>query len=107
MFSYQNFDDVFVFDPDCYYSEATIRSIEAHRKKLEGLFIERVMKLLGIKRRIVPPPLCRIVSALLTTNQPPNTILQNLMMTSKTFIRPLLRPLAQIITKSLSFTTYS
>jgi len=51
MFSFTNFDDVFAFDPDCYYDEAAVREIELNRKKLEGLFVERVMKLLGIKRR--------------------------------------------------------
>lgn len=51
MFNYQNFDDVFAFDIDCYYDDAACRDVEVHRKKLEGLFIDRVMKLMGIKRR--------------------------------------------------------
>jgi hypothetical protein len=51
MFNYQNFDEVFNFDPDISYDEDTVSEIESNRKLLEGLFIERVIKLLGIKRR--------------------------------------------------------
>jgi hypothetical protein len=51
MFSYQDFDEVFSFDPECSYDEDTVSDIEDNRKQLEGLFIEKVMKLLGIKRR--------------------------------------------------------
>jgi hypothetical protein len=51
MFNYQNFDEVFGFDPDCSYDDDAVAEIEANRKHLEGLFIEKVMKLLGIKRR--------------------------------------------------------
>jgi len=51
MFSYHNFDEVFSFDPECTYDEDTVAEIEDNRKRLEGLFIEKVMKLLGIKRR--------------------------------------------------------
>jgi len=52
MFNYLNFDDVFAFDTDCSYDESTVRDVEGSRKKLEGLFIDRVMKLLPIKRRL-------------------------------------------------------
>jgi hypothetical protein len=51
MFNYQNFDEVFSFDPDCSYDDETVSEIEGNRKQLDGLFIEKVMKLLGIKRR--------------------------------------------------------
>jgi hypothetical protein len=51
MFNYQHFDEVFSFDPGCSYDEDAIHSIEANRKVLQGLFIDRVLKLLGIKRR--------------------------------------------------------
>jgi len=51
MFDYQNFDEVFGFAPDCSYDEVAVQGIEAHRKALEGLFFEKVLKLLGIKRR--------------------------------------------------------
>jgi hypothetical protein len=51
MFNYQRFDEVFSFDPGCSYDEDAIHSIEAHRKGLQGLFVDRVLKLLGIKRR--------------------------------------------------------
>lgn len=49
---------MFSFDTECSYDEETIKSIEMNRKKLEGLFIEKVMKLMGIKRRerILPSP---------------------------------------------------
>lgn len=52
MFSYQNFDEVFGFDPECSYDEIAIQGVEANRKALQGLFIEKVLKLLGIKRRV-------------------------------------------------------
>jgi hypothetical protein len=51
MSNYQNFDEVFSFDPECSYDDDTVAEIERNRKQLEGLFIEKVMKLLGIKRR--------------------------------------------------------
>jgi hypothetical protein len=51
MFNYHNFNEVFSFEPGCSYDEDAIRSIEANRKVLQGLFIDRVLKLLGIKRR--------------------------------------------------------
>lgn len=50
MFNYQDFDEVFAFDPRCSYDEIAIQGIEANRKALQGLFIEKVLKLLGIKR---------------------------------------------------------
>jgi hypothetical protein len=50
IFNYQNFDDVF-FDPDCSYDENVVREIEQSKKDLEGQLIEKVMKLMGIKRR--------------------------------------------------------
>ncbi len=51
MSNYLVFEDVFDFDPECSYEDDTIAEIEANRKALDGLFIEKVMKLLGIKRR--------------------------------------------------------
>lgn len=51
MFNYQNFAEVFAFDPECSYDEDTVLQIEGNRKALEGLFIDRVMKMLGIVRR--------------------------------------------------------
>jgi hypothetical protein len=51
IFNYQNFDDVFFFDPDCSYDENVVREIEQSKKDLEGQLIEKVMKLMGIKRR--------------------------------------------------------
>ena len=51
LFNYQKFEEVFDFDPDCYHDEIASQGIERNRKTLEGLFIERVLKLLGIKRR--------------------------------------------------------
>ncbi|RFU23786.1 hypothetical protein B7463_g12552, partial [Scytalidium lignicola] len=57
MLVYQDFDQVFSFNPECQYEKSQIHSIDTHRKKLEGLFIDRVLKLLGIKRpsKIYPP----------------------------------------------------
>lgn len=51
MFNYHNFDEVFGFDPECSYDEAAIHGIDEHRKALEGLFLDKVLKLLQIKRR--------------------------------------------------------
>ncbi|KAF8857095.1 hypothetical protein BDZ45DRAFT_675034 [Acephala macrosclerotiorum] len=57
IFDYHNFDEVFEFDPECAYDDDTIASIEENRKAIAGLFIERVMKALGIKRpaKYYPP----------------------------------------------------
>ncbi|KUJ14641.1 uncharacterized protein LY89DRAFT_783738 [Mollisia scopiformis] len=57
IFNYHNFDEVFEFDPECTYDDETVAAIEQNRKDLEGLFIERVMKALGIKRpaKYYPP----------------------------------------------------
>lgn len=51
MFSYLNFEDVFSFDPNCVYDESAIHGIEAHRKTLGGLYVDKVLKLLGIRKR--------------------------------------------------------
>jgi hypothetical protein len=51
MFDITNFDDVFGFDPKYSYSAEAVESIEQHRAAFEGLFVDRVLKLLGIKRR--------------------------------------------------------
>ena len=51
MFNYHHFDEVFAFDPGCSYDEDAIHGIEENRKALQGLFVDRVLKLLGIKRR--------------------------------------------------------
>ncbi|KFX94520.1 hypothetical protein O988_06254 [Pseudogymnoascus sp. VKM F-3808] len=50
MFEITNFDDVFGFDPKYSYSAEAVESIEQHRAAFEGLFVDRVLKLLGIKR---------------------------------------------------------
>ncbi|KAH8819585.1 nuclear pore complex assembly-domain-containing protein [Xylogone sp. PMI_703] len=57
MLTYQEFNEVFSFNPDCEYEKSQIHNIDAHRKKLNGLFIDRVLKLLGIKRpsKVYPP----------------------------------------------------
>lgn len=51
MFNYKNFEGVFDFGPDCSYEDDDVRTIEKNRRALEGLFIDKVMKMLGIKRR--------------------------------------------------------
>ena len=51
IFDYRQFGEVFSFDPRCSYDEDAIHGIEANRGTLQGLFIDRVLKLLGIKRR--------------------------------------------------------
>ncbi|KAK2628969.1 hypothetical protein QTJ16_002072 [Diplocarpon rosae] len=58
MFNYQNFDDVFAFDVQCAYDEHTVSELIENRKALDGsLFIDRVMKMLGIVRppKYFPP----------------------------------------------------
>ncbi|PVH87996.1 hypothetical protein DL98DRAFT_648887 [Cadophora sp. DSE1049] len=57
MFSFQSFAEVFAFDPECSYDENTVSTIEANRKELEGLFIDRVMKAMNITRppKYYPP----------------------------------------------------
>ncbi|TVY75870.1 Protein ELYS [Lachnellula suecica] len=57
IFNYQNFDDVFAEIPDCAYDEEVVHEIEQNKKDLEGLFIDKVMKLMGIKRpaKFYPP----------------------------------------------------
>ena len=51
MFNYHNFNEVFSFDPGCCYDKDAIHKIEANRKVIQGLFVDKVLKLLGIKRR--------------------------------------------------------
>ena len=51
MFNYHNFDEVFSFDPECSYNEAALQRIAEHRTTLEGLFLDGVLKFLGMKRR--------------------------------------------------------
>jgi len=50
-FDYRSFDETFSWDPECSYSEDVVREIAKNKKDLEGQFIEKVMKLMGIKRR--------------------------------------------------------
>lgn len=51
MFDYRNFDDTFDFDPGYSYDTSAVESIERNRSSLEGLFVDKVLKLIGIKRR--------------------------------------------------------
>lgn len=51
LFNYQNFNEVFAFDLNCCYDEVATQTIEKNRKTLEGLFLERVLKMLGVKKR--------------------------------------------------------
>lgn len=50
MFNYHNFDEVFNFDPECSYNEVALQRIDEHRRVLEGLFWDKVLKPLGIKK---------------------------------------------------------
>lgn len=58
MFDYLDFDQVFEFDADVSYESATVEKIEANRKSLEGLFVDKVLKLMGIKRRVYAQATC-------------------------------------------------
>lgn len=51
MFDFRNFDDVFDFDPEYNYDASAIETIDRNRRSLEGLFVHKVLKLLGVKRR--------------------------------------------------------
>jgi hypothetical protein len=51
MFNYQNFDDVFNFNKEYSYTAVAVETIEANRRSLEGLFVDKILKLLDIKRR--------------------------------------------------------
>ena len=51
MFDYNNFDDVFAFNPSYSYDLSEVETIEANRRKLEGLFVDKVFRALDIKRR--------------------------------------------------------
>ncbi|KAF7883877.1 hypothetical protein EAF00_011189 [Botryotinia globosa] len=53
MFTFQNFDEVFDFDPGCSYDEIAVRKIESNRKKLEGLlFMDTLLKNFEIRRPV-------------------------------------------------------
>lgn len=51
MFDYNNFEDVFAFNPNYSYESSEVETIETNRRKLEGLFVDKVLKALDIKRR--------------------------------------------------------
>jgi hypothetical protein len=51
MFDYNNFEDVFAFNPSYSYESSEVETIETNRRKLEGLFVDKVLKALDIKRR--------------------------------------------------------
>jgi len=51
MFDYNNFDDVFAFNLSYSYDPSEVETIEANRRKLEGLFVDKVLRALDIKRR--------------------------------------------------------
>lgn len=49
MYNFTNYDNV--FPPDTTYDAAQVQGIEKRRRELEGLFVDKILKLLGIKRR--------------------------------------------------------
>ena len=51
MFDYNNFDEVFAFNPSYTYDPSEVESIDINRRRLEGLFVDKVLKALDIKRR--------------------------------------------------------
>jgi len=51
MFDYSDFDETFDFDPNFSYEHSAVERITSRRNSLDGLFVDKVMKLLGIKRR--------------------------------------------------------
>ncbi|KHJ35386.1 putative ccch zinc finger domain protein [Erysiphe necator] len=57
MFCAENFEDIFDLDQNDFYNDNIIISICDNRKTLQMLFIDRIMKILGIKKphRLYPP----------------------------------------------------
>lgn len=51
MFCAENFEDIFDLDQNDFYNDNIIISICDNRKTLQMLFIDRIMKILGIKKR--------------------------------------------------------
>ncbi len=51
MFDYREFEEVFDFNAQYSYDSSVVETIEANRRALEGLFVDRVLKLNDIKRR--------------------------------------------------------
>jgi hypothetical protein len=54
MLDYQDFDEVFEFNPQYSYGSSAAESFEANRKALGRLFIDRLLKLVGINAREFP-----------------------------------------------------
>ena len=50
IYNWQNFDELFGFDLECAYGAADVQTIQSNRTALEDLFVEKVLKLMGIKR---------------------------------------------------------
>lgn len=55
MYSWQTFDEVFGFDSGSAYGLTDAQTIQSNRKALEGLFVDKVLRLMGIKRREQQP----------------------------------------------------
>lgn len=53
MYNYRIFEDVFDFTLDTSYSRKQVEAIEGYRKQFEGLFVDKVLKLIGIKKRML------------------------------------------------------
>lgn len=51
MYNYRSFLDVFDFDLGGVYTKKQVDEIEGCRRKFEGLFVDKVLKLVGVKRR--------------------------------------------------------
>lgn len=51
MYDFRSFDQVFDFDPGFAYERALVNNITAGRKEMKELFIDKVLKLVDIKRR--------------------------------------------------------
>jgi len=51
MYNYRAFLDVFDFDLGSVYARKQVEEIEGCRRRFEGLFVDRVLKLVGVKRR--------------------------------------------------------
>ena len=74
MFDYHNFEDTFDFDPDYTYDDSLREQIDSNRKTIESLFVDKVLKLLGVQRRESQVSLYDVSSTKLSLKLPKYTL---------------------------------
>lgn len=53
MHNYRDFADVFDFDLSGCYNRKQVGEIEGYRKRFQGLFVDKVLKLVGVEKRML------------------------------------------------------